>query len=173
MPNGFAQLQAWLPDVVLDALNPHATLTSEAARGLIGTAISITLIALGVVAAAFMCGRLRDGLLGRSMVRKTGAFLAFVRKAALLVVIGAPWWAVWQMTQGGDPGKGIEAIGVFAALLWVGACAVDHSAIWLEHGDATIELRRGFAIFPIRRASIPLQELLLDSNLSHAPGPEA
>ncbi len=162
MLSGFEQLRTWLPEMVVDALNPHATVTTEVARELIGNAVSTTLIAVGVLFAASLIGGLRNVLLRRALYRKAGRFLAFVRNVCSLAVIAAPWWAVWQMIDGDVPGDGVEIIVVLGALGWILACVVDHSCVWLDQDGATIELRRGFAVFPIRRVAVHLDRALLD-----------
>ncbi len=162
MPNGFEQLRSWLPEFVVDRLNPHATVTTDVARELIGDALSTTLVVIGVLLASSLLGGLRNMLFSRTLFRKTGRFMAFIRKASALAVVAAPWWSVWQMVEGGGVSAGAEAIMVLAIIVWICACAVDHSGAWLDKDGAIIQLRSGFAIFAVRKVAIHLQQALLD-----------
>ncbi len=173
MTSGFEELQAWLPEVVFDVLNPHATVTTEVARHLISTALSTTIIALSVLLATSLIGGLRDVVLSRGLHRKTGRLLAFIRKVAFGAVTAAPWWAVWQMADGRVPGAGVEAVVVLGVLAWVFAVTVDHSGVWLDQGEATIHMRRGFAIFRVRRVAIHLERALIDREGGAPIGPVA
>lgn len=160
--SGFDQLQTWIPQSVIDQVNLHDAVTAEVARELVGTALSTTLIVIATLLAVAGFGRLRNALFGRAHFRKTAGFLAFTRKVSAIVVAGAPWWPVWQLTEGAPPGDGHVALGAFAALAWACAIAADHSGAWLDRRHGTIELRQGFAIFAVKRLSIQLDRALVD-----------
>ena len=161
--SGFHQLQTWIPQSVVDQINPHAAVTADKARELVSTALATTLIVVAVLIAVAVLAKMRDGLLGRSLFRKTNRFLAFVRKASTIALLAAPWWAVWKVSEGEVPGGGLVALTFLAALAWLCATAADHSAMWLDRRKATIELRDGFAIFKVKRVSIRLDGALRDA----------
>ena len=169
--NGFEQLQAWIPQPVIDQINPHATVSSGDARELLGAALSTLLVAAGVLLAMSLIGGFRNLLLSRSLFRKTGRFLAFVRKVSVWVVLATPWWAIWQLTEGEVPGKGLVAVAVLAGLAWLAATATDHSGVWLDRRDATIQIRRGFAIFMVDKVAIRLDRAVMDGKRGQPLGP--
>lgn len=159
--SGFEKFETWLPQVLVDLINPHASVASVTARAALSHAISVTLVVLAALLAVGVVGGMRNVLAGRSHHLRTGRFLGLVRKLAALAVIGLPWWSVWQIFDVGVPVEDVD-VGVFlAACVWILAVVTDHGHVWHERGAKAVVLRSGFAIFRTTRTRIQLDKAVL------------
>lgn len=157
---GFLQFRAWLPEPLLDLIDPSGKATSLHVRTLLALAIAAFLWSF-VARTLWGIGlALRDWLAGRRLVVQVGTAMSWV---AWLVGAGAallPWLALWLTSHQGQVHWGLVSGAATLALIWAGLRVAERDRMFLLPADDCLIVTRSLPGLRVAEYRIPLDMLL-------------
>ncbi len=157
---GFLQFRAWLPEALLDYIEPSQTVDPLHLRTLLALALAAflwsfvarTLWGIGLV--------VRDWLAGRRLVVQVATPLSWL---AWLVGAGAaclPWLALWLTGRQGHISWGLITATAMLALIWSALRIAERNRVFLLRADDCLVVTRALPGLRTAEHRIPLDLLL-------------